>query len=188
VTERENITRLLETAARDPRAAARLYDAVYNELQALARSSMRRESSGHTLQPTALVNEAYLRLLPGEGSGWQNRGHFFGAAAQAMRRILVDHARRRNAVKRGDGAIRVTFSDLNVDSEEADVDVEALDEALKQLRQEDERLEQVVTMRYFAGLSIEQTAAALGTSPATVKRDWNFARAWLFERLRATRG
>jgi RNA polymerase sigma factor (TIGR02999 family) len=183
MVERENITRLLSTAARDPRSAARLYDAVYNELQALARSSMRRESSGHTLQPTALVNEAYLRLLPG-GDGWQNRGHFFGAAAQAMRRILVDHARRRNAAKRGDGAVRVTFTDLDVGTEEPGIDVEALDEALTQLKQEDERLEQVVTMRYFAGLSIEQTAAALGTSPATVKRDWNFARAWLFERLR----
>jgi len=185
MTEGENITRLLSTAARDPRSAARLYDAVYNELQALARSSMRRESSGHTLQPTALVNEAYLRLLP-SGDGWENRGHFFGAAAQAMRRILVDHARRRNAAKRGDGAVRVTFSDLDIEAEEPGVDVEALDEALKQLKQEDERLEQVVTMRYFAGLSIEQTAAALGTSPATVKRDWNFARAWLYERLRGS--
>jgi RNA polymerase sigma factor (TIGR02999 family) len=183
MAERENITKLLSTAARDPRSAARLYDAVYNELQALARASMKRESSGHTLQPTALVNEAYLRLLP-SGDNWQNRGHFFGAAAQAMRRILVDHARRRNAAKRGDGAVRVTFTDLDVEAEEPGVDVEALDEALKQLKQEDERLEQVVTMRYFAGLSIEQTAAALGTSPATVKRDWNFARAWLFERLR----
>ena len=187
MNERESITRLLTTAARDPRSAARLYDAVYNELQSLARASMKRESSGHTLQPTALVNEAYLRLLPGEGAGWQNRGHFFGAAAQAMRRILVDHARRRNAAKRGDGAIRVTFSDLNVEAEESSVDVEALDEALQQLKREDERLEQVVTMRYFAGLSIEQTAAALKTSPATVKRDWNFARAWLFERLRGSR-
>src|SRR5262245_59965271 len=108
MADRDSITRLLSTAARDPRSAARLYDAVYNELQALARASMRRESSGHTLQPTALVNEAYLRLLPSEAAGWENRGHFFGAAAQAMRRILVDHARRRNAAKRGDGAIRVT--------------------------------------------------------------------------------
>jgi RNA polymerase sigma factor (TIGR02999 family) len=186
MTEREHITRLLDAAARDPRSAARLYDAVYNELQALARSSMRRESPGHTLQPTALVNEAYLRLLPGD-EAWQNRGHFFGAAARAMRRILVDHARRRNAAKRGTGGARVTFTDIDIEAEQPDVDIEALDEALQQLKQQDERLEQVVTMRYFAGLSIEQTAAALDTSPATVKRDWNFARAWLFERLRDLR-
>ena len=96
------------------------------------------------------------------------------------------HARRRNAAKRGDGAVRVTFTDLDIEAEEPGVDVEALDEALTQLKQEDERLEQVVTMRYFAGLSIEQTAAALGTSPATVKRDWAFARAWLYERLRGS--
>jgi RNA polymerase sigma-70 factor, ECF subfamily len=177
-----DITRLLEAAGQDAEAAARLYDAIYGELRQLARSSMRRESPGHTLQPTALVNEAYLRLLP-SGHAWQNRSHYFGAAARAMRRILVDHARQRKAAKRGDGLQRVTFTDLNVAVTEPDVDVAALDEALERLGQLDPRLEQVVTLRYFAGLDIEQAALALGVSPATVKRDWTFARAWLHEQL-----
>jgi RNA polymerase sigma factor (TIGR02999 family) len=176
------ITRLLAAADGDPAAASRLYEAVYGELRALAAASLRRESAGHTLQPTALVNEAYLRLLPGQ-AGWENRRHFFGAAAQAMRRILVDHARRRAAVKRGDGLERVTFTDLAVAIPEPDVDVEALEEALVALEAEDARLAQVVTLRYFGGFGIEEIGQILGTSPATVKRDWEFARTWLYERL-----
>lgn len=178
----DDLTRLLGAADQDPRAAARLYESVYQELRLLARASMRRESPGHTLQPTALVNEAYLRLLP--SGEWASRSHYFGAAARAMRRILVDHARARRAAKRGDGRMRVTFSDIDVAVEEPDVDVEALDEALERLQQVDPRLEQVVSLRYFAGMDIEQTAAALGVSPATVKRDWTYARAWLHEQLR----
>jgi RNA polymerase sigma factor (TIGR02999 family) len=179
----DDLTRLLGAAGQDPRAAARLYESVYQELRLLARANMRREGPGHTLQPTALVNEAYLRLLP-SGGKWASRGHYFGAAARAMRRILVDHARARRAAKRGDGRMRVTFSDIDVAIEDPDVDVEALDEALERLRQVDPRLEQVVSLRYFAGMDIEQTAAALGISPATVKRDWTYARAWLHEQLR----
>jgi len=182
-----DITRLLNAAdSGDALAASRLYDLVYGELKLLAAANMRRESSGHTLQPTALVNEAYLRLRPAEIS-WANRRHFFGAAAEAMRRILVDHARRRSAQKRGDGLERVTLADLDVAAPEPEIDVLALDEALTALKAEDPRLEQVVTLRYFAGMSIEQVAEALGLSPATVKRDWTFARAWLQEHMTAQR-
>lgn len=182
-----DITRLLNAAdSGDALAASRLYDLVYGELKLLAAANMRRESSGHTLQPTALVNEAYLRLRPTEIS-WANRRHFFGAAAEAMRRILVDHARRKSAQKRGDGLERVTLADLDVAAPEPEIDVLALDEALTALKAEDPRLEQVVTLRYFAGMSIEQVAEALGLSPATVKRDWTFARAWLQEHMTAQR-
>jgi len=182
-----DITRLLNAAdSGDALAASRLYDLVYGELKLLAAANMRRESSGHTLQPTALVNEAYLRLRPAEIS-WANRRHFFGAAAEAMRRILVDHARRKSAQKRGDGLERVTLADLDVAAPEPEIDVLALDEALTALKAEDPRLEQVVTLRYFAGMSIEQVAEALGLSPATVKRDWTFARAWLQEHMTAQR-
>jgi RNA polymerase sigma factor (TIGR02999 family) len=133
MTERENITRLLSTAARDPRSAARLYDAVYNELQALARASMRRESSGHTLQPTALVNEAYLRLLP-SGDGWENRGHFFGVSAQMVRGVLVDMARGRGAWGRcGPGVVHVPVADVDVPDERPDADLVGLDRALEWL-------------------------------------------------------
>jgi len=186
-TDPGDITRLLNAADDgDTLAAARLYELVYGELKLLAAANMRREASGHTLQPTALVNEAYLRLRPAEAN-WANRRHFFGAAAEAMRRILVDHARRKHAQKRGDGLERVTLADLDVATDAPDVDVLALDEALTALKTQDPRLEQVVSLRYFAGMGIEQVAAALGLSPATVKRDWTFARAWLAEHMTGRR-
>jgi RNA polymerase sigma factor (TIGR02999 family) len=182
-----DITRLLHSADDGDRlAASRLFDAVYGELRILAQSNMRREANGHTLQPTALVNEAFLRLQPAP-TGWANRRHFFGAAAEAMRRILVDHARRKHAQKRGDGLERVTLADLDVAAHEPGIEVMALDEALTALRDEDPRLEQVVTLRYFAGLTVEQVAETLELSPATVKRDWTFARAWLQDYM-TTRG
>jgi RNA polymerase sigma factor (TIGR02999 family) len=182
-----DITRLLHSADDGDRlAASRLFDAVYGELRILAQSNMRREANGHTLQPTALVNEAFLRLQPA-ATGWANRRHFFGAAAEAMRRILVDHARRKHAQKRGDGLERVTLADLDVAAHEPGIEVMALDEALTALRDEDPRLEQVVTLRYFAGLTVEQVAETLELSPATVKRDWTFARAWLQDYM-TTRG
>ena len=186
-TDPGDITRLLNAADDgDTLAAARLYELVYGELKLLAAANMRREASGHTLQPTALVNEAYLRLRPAEAN-WANRRHFFGAAAEAMRRILVDHARRKHAQKRGDGLERVTLADLDVATDAPDVDVLALDEALTALKTQDPRLEQVVSLRYFAGMGIEQVAEALGLSPATVKRDWTFARAWLAEHMTGRR-
>jgi RNA polymerase sigma factor (TIGR02999 family) len=180
----QDVTRLL-AAARDGerRALEHLYAVVYGELRGMAAARLRRERSGHTLQPTALVNEVYLRLDPTKDS-WANRRHFFGAASQAMRRILVDHARRRLADKRGAGLERVTFSDLDVEAPQAaGVDIVALDDALKDLQRDEPRLAEVVTLRVFAGMSIEQTADALELSPATVKRDWTFARAWLAERM-----
>jgi RNA polymerase sigma factor (TIGR02999 family) len=178
-----DVTRLL-AAARDGerRAIDQLYAVVYGELRGMAEARLRRERRGHTLQPTALVNEVYLRLDPAKDS-WANRRHFFGAASQAMRRILVDHARRRLADKRGAGLERVTLADLDVEAPQADVDVVALDDALEKLQHDEPRLAEVVTLRVFAGMSIEQTADALELSPATVKRDWTFARAWLAERM-----
>lgn len=181
------VTRLLDAAGGgDKGALARLYQVVYDELRMLAESSMRRERSGHTLQPTALVNEAYLRLNPGSGD-WQNRRHFFGAAAQAMRRILVDHARRKYADKRGAGLQRVTLADLDISAPSEDLDVLAVNDALDRLAAEDARLAEVVSLRFFANMSIEETARALDLSPATVKRDWTFARAWLCEHIQNAR-
>lgn len=180
------VTRLLAAAADgDRRAAESLYALVYGELRQLAQSNLRRERSGHTLQPTALVNEAYLRLAPGEEQ-WQNRRHFFHAAATAMRRILVDHARKRGARKRGAGAERVTLADLEVAAPEPDTDLLRLDAALDELGREDARLAELVALRFFVGLSIEEAAATLGVSPATAKRDWAFARAWLQQKVGAT--
>lgn len=182
-----DLTRLLQAAGSgDPGAYARLYDAVYAELRRVAGASMRRESAGHTLQPTALVNEAYLRLASG-APGWENRRHFFAAAAEAMRRILVDHARRRRSQKRGAGLERVTLSGVDVPAGDGDVDVLLIDAALTELAAERPRLAELVTLRYFAGMSIEDAARALEISPATAKRDWAFARAWLAERVEARR-
>lgn len=182
-----DVTRLLEAAGGgDRRALENLYEQVYGELRQLATSGMRRERGAHTLQPTALVNEAFLRLAPGAGV-WENRRHFFGAAAQAMRRILVDHARQKQADKRGSGLERVTLADLDVSAPETDLDVLAVNEALERLAQEEPRLAEMVNLRFFAGMSIEDTARALDMSPATVKRDWAFARAWLCEQIENNR-
>jgi RNA polymerase sigma factor (TIGR02999 family) len=184
---RQEVTRLLAAARGGERQALeQLYALVYGELRGMAEARLRRERGGHTLQPTALVNEVYLRLDPAKDS-WENRRHFFGAASQAMRRILVDHARRRLADKRGGDLERVTFADLDVESPEADVDLVALDEALEDLSRDEPRLAEVVTMRVFAGMSIEETGQALELSPATVKRDWLFARALLAERIQSMR-
>jgi len=157
-----------------------LIQALYGELRNLAGSFLRRERAGHTLQPTALVNEAYLRLVGGD-STWENRSHFLGAAAQAMRRILVEHARKRAAQKRGGDGQRVTFNDLDVQTEDPNLDLIGLDAALTALSAEDERLAKVVELHSFGGCTFEEIAAALGVSEGTVRRDWAFARAWLYE-------
>lgn len=159
-----------------------LIELVYHELRRMAVGQMRFELIGHTLQPTALVSEAWMRLAD-SGTDWQNSRHFFGAAAEAMRRVLVDHARRRDAAKRGGGLQRVTLTNLDVDVPGADVDLLALEDALNELEQHNPRMVRLVELRYFAGLSIEEAAEAMDVSPATVKRDWSFARAWLKERL-----
>jgi RNA polymerase sigma factor (TIGR02999 family) len=177
------VTRLLGELQRgSPDAANQLAPLVYDELHQLAVLAMRRETEGHTLQPTELVHEAFMRLVGQHGTDWQNRSHFYGIAAQAIRRILIDHARKRRAAKRDHG-IRVTLEDSMRDAGARDLDLLALDDALEQLAALDARQAKVVELRYFGGLSIEETAEALGTSPATVKRDWTFARAFLLRAL-----
>ena len=159
---------------------------VYSELRRLAASYLRRERGGHTLQPTAVVNEAYLRLLPQRNVQWENRAHFFGIAARMMRRVLVDHARRKHAAKR-DGPITtpVTIGGVPAPSPSVDaVDVLALNEALTELAMLDARQAQVVEMRYFAGLTIEEIADVLKIAPATVKSEWTTAKLWLRRRMR----
>ena len=167
----------------DPGAVDRLLPLVYDELRALARRELRRERSDHTLQPTALVHEAYLKLARLDRLEWRDRAHFFGAAAGTMRRVLVSHARRKRAEKRGGGAKAVPLENVVLAARERPEDVLALDEALARLADLDSRQAQVVECRFFAGMSVPETAEALGVSPATVKRDWTAARAWLNREL-----
>ena len=164
-------------------ARDRLVDAVYPELRAIANRQLANERSGHTLQPTALVNEAYMRLGGMSRIDWQDRVHFVRMAARVMREVLVDHARRRNAGKR-DGGERVTLTGIDaIDDRDGDIDVAALDSALVALEKIDAEKSRIVELRYFGGLTIEETAEALSLSPATVKRHWQAARAWLFDAL-----
>ena len=178
------VTRLLLNWGNGDRAALdALAPLVYDELRRLAQSYLRRERSDHTLQGTALVNEAYLRLVD-QNVKWQNRAHFFGVAAQMIRRILVDHARGHQAVKRGAGAAKLSLDDaLAVPGVGKDLNLVNLDEALKELEALDGRQARIIELRYFTGLSIEETAEVVGISPATVKREWTAARAWLFRQL-----
>ena len=175
-----NITHLLkEWSAGDRRALEKLTPLVYEELHQQAARYLRRERPGHTLQTTALINEAYLRLIDAEDVQWQSRAHFFAIAANLMRRILVEHARRRNAEKRGGSPIRLTLDEGLAVAKETDLDLLAIDEALDKLAAIDSQQARVVELRFFSGLTVEETAAALGVSPKTVKRDWSVARAWL---------
>jgi RNA polymerase sigma factor (TIGR02999 family) len=158
--------------------------AVYTELRRQAERAMRAQPAGHTLQATALVHEAYVRLVGQEHVEWQSRAHFLGVAAKAMRSILIDHARARRAAKRGGGAHHLTLGAADSAGGEApDLDVEALDEALTRFAMIDPEKSRLVELRYFGGLSIEEVAEVLGTSPATVKRQWSAARAWLRREL-----
>lgn len=169
----------------------RLLTLVYDELRQLAGRRMRGERKGHTLQRTALVNEAAMKLLQRKGIKWRDRGHFFAASAEAMRRILVDYARRRKTEKRGGDADRVPLDveagldDALLTSEKSGVDLEAVDSALAKLEQNDKHAEKaaIVKLRYFAGLTVEETALAIGKSTAQVKRDWCFAKAWLYREI-----
>jgi len=167
----------------DQNALDELTPIVYDELRRLARRYMRGERTGHTLQTTALVNEAYLRLVDYKRMRWENRAHFFAVAAQLMRRILVDHARRRN-LKRGAGTPHVSLEDTAVIGGQRDEDLVALDGAMKALARIDPRKAQVVELRFFGGLSVEETAHVLQVSSPTVMRDWSTARAWLYREMR----
>ena len=182
--ERERVSQLLaDWASGDPVARERLVPIVYEELRRLAHHYMRGERAGHTLQTTALVNEMYLRLAGIDGLRWRDRSHFFAMAATLMRRVLVDCARQRGREKRGAG-VSVTSLNEHVVAAQPAVDMVALDEALVRLAAVDRQQSRVVELRFFAGLSVEETAEALGISPATVKRDWATARLWLYNELR----
>ena len=179
-----NITELLSGYARgDKEALDQLMPIVYDELRRQAARYLRREQAGHTLQTTALIHEAYLRLVDQRNVQWQNRAHFFGIAAQLMRRILVDHARTKKRVKRGGSNVRVSLGDATVAVKGQDLDVVALDEALDRLARIDEQQSRVVELRFFSGLTVEETAEVMGISTATVKRDWSMAKAWLHREL-----
>ncbi|HLJ49810.1 MAG TPA: sigma-70 family RNA polymerase sigma factor [Bryobacteraceae bacterium] len=182
----EQITRLLVQWSGGSRSALdQLLPLVYNDLKRLAGSYLRRERAGHTLQSTALVHEAFLRLVDQREANWQNRLQFFGIAAQVIRRILVDHARQRKAQKRGGEALRVTIDESIAVPGGSDLDLLALDDALQKLTALDERQSRIVELRFFSGLSIEETSEVLGLSTATVKREWSMARVWLFRELGA---
>jgi RNA polymerase sigma-70 factor, ECF subfamily len=170
---------LLAVQDGDRDAPARLMPVVYDELRRLADHYLRQERPDHTLQGTALVHEAYLKLIDQTQVDWQNRAHFFGVAAQLMRQILVDHARRHRSSKRGGAQQKLTLDEAVDYSQSRDVDLLALDDALTALAQRDERQSRIVELRFFGGLTIEETAVALDISPATVKVDWSMAKAWL---------
>ena len=177
----EDITQLLVDWGKGNKLALDgLMPLVYDELHRIASRYLRRERQGHTLQTTALINEAYLRIVDQNRVNWQSRAHFFGVAAQMMRRILVDHARSHLYAKRGGGAQKLTLDDAIATPQECDLDLVALDDALTTLGQIDPQQSRIIELRFFGGLTIEETAEVIGISPATVKRDWNMAKAWLF--------
>ncbi len=183
-TPSHQITQILDAmGSGDSDAADRLLPLVYDELRGIARAFMAKEKPGQTLQPTALVHEAYIRLLGKDAPRWDNRAHFFTAAAEAMRRILIENARHKTALKRGGDQLRITLGDV-ADGESARFEeLLALDEALQRLEERDAAMAQVVKLRYFAGLTVEETAKALDTSPRSVNRHWTAARAWLRREL-----
>ena len=185
MAERQDITQMLEAmSAGDPGAPGKLLPLVYDELRRLAHGYMRRERSDHTLQATALVHEAYIQLVDWKNVSWQNRAHFFAAAAKMMRKILVDYAREKNALKRGGGLRTIALDDAVSFADRKQVDLIPLDDAISALAEFDPQQARIVEMRFFGGLSIEETAHTLGISESTVKRDWQIAKAWLFNRLK----
>ena len=179
------VTRLLLDWSQGDRAALdRLIPLVYDELRRLARHFRRQERADHTLQTTALVNEAYVRLIDQRFVRWQNRAHFFAIAAQMMRRILVDYARSRRYAKRGGGAPQISFDEAAFVARERDAELVAVDDALTDLAARDPRKSQIVELRFFGGLNIEETAEVMGISPTTVQREWRSAKAWLYQAIR----
>lgn len=174
---------LIDWSKGDESAPDQLMPLVYQELRRMAKQHMSSQASGHTLQTTALIHEAYLKLADNREKNWQNRAHFFAVAAQAMRHILVDHARAHKAEKRGGETQVISLEDVAVISNERAAEVVALDEALQNLTEQDERKARVVELRFFGGLSVDETAEVLKISPNTVMRDWNFAKMWLLREL-----
>ncbi len=184
IERRHEVTEILhDWSAGDGAAKERLFPLVYDELRRQARGFLSKERADHTLQPTALVHEAYLKLVDQTRVSWQNRAHFFGIASQLMRRIVIDHALAHASGKRGGAAIRLSLDDVQIPSEERAADLIALDEALKSLAEFDERKSQIVEMRFFGGLTDEEIAEALQISTRTVLRDWKTARLWLYREL-----
>jgi RNA polymerase sigma factor (TIGR02999 family) len=185
--ETHEVTELLQDWSEgDEAALERLMPLVYDELHRLAHQHMKREKPGHILQTSALINEAYLRMVDSPRIPWQNRAQFFGIAARVMRRILVDEARKRKSDKRGGAAVQVTLNEATNVAHEQASNVMALDEALKSLEAIDSRQSQIVELRFFGGLSVDEAAEVLKVSPGTVMRDWTFARAWLKNEMSAT--
>ena len=180
----QNVTALLiDWGEGDKDALDQLLPIVYAELRRQAARFLRKERVGHTLQTTALIHEAYIRLIDQRRVKWQNRSHFFGIAAQLMRRILVDHARSKHREKRGGSDVRVSLADATLVAKNKDLDVVALDAALDKLAMLDQQQARIVELRFFSGLTVEETAEVLSISPATVKRDWSMAKAWLHREL-----
>jgi RNA polymerase sigma-70 factor (ECF subfamily) len=182
-----DVSQLLQSWSQgDKSAFDQLVPIVQAELRRMARRYMAREKAGHTLQTSALINEAYLRLVDQTGVPWQGRAHFFGVAAQVMRHILVDHARRKRYAKRGGGAFKVSLSGIALVAEQRADELLALDDALTALARYDERKSRIVELRFFSGLTVEETAEVLGIAPITVMREWRAAKAWLQDTLRST--
>jgi RNA polymerase sigma factor (TIGR02999 family) len=180
----EEVTQLLAEWGRGSQAALdRLMPLVYAELHHMASRFMGAQKPGHTLQPTALINEAYVRLASDDGREWENRAHFFGVAAMSMRHVLVDHARGRRATKRGSGTPLLSLDEAIAISDERTAEIIALDDALSELAKLNKRQSEVVELRYFGGLTVEETAQVTKTSPETVGRDWRAAKAWLYSQL-----
>jgi RNA polymerase sigma-70 factor (ECF subfamily) len=189
MSENQDVTRLLSALTRgDEGAASKLIPVVYDELRRLAGSYMRRERSDHTLQATALVHEAFLKLVEQRSVDWQSRAHFFGVAAQLMRRILVDHARGHLRQKRGGEQVKVSLDEVFVFAERQADEVLAVDDSLDELAKIDPRQARVVELRFFGGLNVEEAADVLGVSPKTVKREWSVAKAWLAADLKQRHG
>ncbi len=179
-----NVTRILTAIeGGNARVADELLPLVYEQLRRIARQHMAQERADHTLQATALIHEVYLKLVGNQEIRWANRAHFYAAAAEAMRRILVDHARKRGRLKRGGDRQRLPLKNVDLAVQQNSSEILALDQALERLQKEDERMHKVVMLRFFAGLGIEDTASAMDVSSRTVKREWTFARAWLYRVL-----
>ncbi len=183
-TEPTDITRLLDAASGgDPRAAQELLPLVYDQLRKAAQQQMAAERPDHTLQATALVHEAYIRLVGSHQTTWESRAHFYVAAAEAMRRILIEHARKRTRIKRGGGHKRVPLSAVYLAEDARPEEIVSVDAAIRRLEKRDSRMAKIVRLRFFAGLSVEETAQILGLSDRSVRREWALARAWLHRQL-----